>query len=516
MTNTSRPYPASRRRAAGPHAACALAALVLLPLSSCSDSSTAGGAAALELASTRLCALVPARDPAAAAFPPSPPVKVFGTDLGWTYQLPDGRVPILFGDTWQRIDVCPLYPNDDAMGELHLPASDWPGFAASTSIPDAQCLDITYEIDEAGTSFAPITLTRWDGVAVPLGPLNTPIGAFHDGLREWAVFIVAGGQLCTEAEAASGAACPSELSAQAADLRCAVVDGQPRCVDPTSSRGNASAQAYYVHFAERMGGSAYASRAMFLTNKYLNLAVRPVRAFAPDDARASDYRVGSGSLLMWGRPGFDDLAGDGDLAPYFMHHPLPFEIVGDRIAFAPRFLTGFDDGRPLYGTSQADAVPLYTGELEPVNQVAVSWIEPIGRWLMIYSGSTTDYADPERRTGRGQPVPGAMYARSARDPWGPWSEPEPVLTNEQAAQDMVCGHQAPEGCLAQPDPLIRPACIEAVDPRAGGNLYGANIIDPLTRPSADAAGGDAADVFWIYSTWHPYSVVLVRTRVAVD
>ena len=27
--------------------------------------------------------------------------------------------------------------------------------------------------------------------------------------------------------------------------------------------------------------------------------------------------------------------------------------------------------------------------------------------------------------------------------------------------------------------------------------------------------GRAADVFWIYSTWHPYSVVLARTRVAL-
>jgi hypothetical protein len=497
-------------------ASARLASAVLLLALGCSDAPTGSGSPALRVDSTRLCALVPARDPAAAAFPPAPPVKVFGTDLGWTYEAANGRVPILFGDTWQRIDVCPIQTNDDSLGELHLPSGGWPGFTADASIPDEQCLDVTYAIDDAGTSFAPITLERWDGVVVPLGPLNTPVVGFYDGTSEWAVFIVGGGQQCTDAEAASGAPCPAELSPQAADLACGTIAGRPLCLDPTSTRRGAGAQAYYLHVAERVGPAAYVSRAMFLTNKLLNLTARTVRAFDPDDPRRNDYATGHAALLVWGRPGFDDLAGDGELAPYFAYHPLPFERDGERIVFAPRFLAGLADGRPSYAASQRDAVPLYGGEFEPVNHVAVSWLAPLGRWLMIYGGSTTDYADPERRTGRGQPVPGAIYARVAPDPWGPWSEPTPVLTNEQAAQDLVCGHQAPPGCLAQPEPPIRPACIEAVDPAAGGNLYGANVIDPLTRPSAVPGRGPAADVFWNYSSWHPYSVVLVRTRVALE
>jgi hypothetical protein len=35
------------------------------------------------------------------------------------------------------------------------------------------------------------------------------------------------------------------------------------------------------------------------------------------------------------------------------------------------------------------------------------------------------------------------------------------------------------------------------------------------RPATVADGTPAADVFWEYSTWQPYSVVLVRTRVAL-
>ena len=493
--------------------AAALAALLL----SCSDApKDAAPADVLSLDTTRLCAMVPARDADAAAFPQAPPAKVFGTDLGWTYRAADGRVPILFGDSWQRIDVCPIQTNDDAMGVLNLPSDDWPGFTATSSIPDDQCLDVTYETDAAGTSFAPITLTRWDGVAIPMGPLNTPLGGLFDGEREWGVFIVGGGQSCTAEEAARGATCTSSIADDAAHLVCAQLADGPRCVDPGSARTGSGAQAFYVHFAERVGPTAYVSRAAFLTNRFLNLAVRTVRAFDPGDPSRNDYGAGHGALLLWGRPGFDDLADDGPLLPYFAVHELPLRVVDGRLALAPKYLTGFAGGRPVYGASQADAAPLYASELEPVNQTSQSWIPSLGRWLMIYSGSTVGFADPSLKGGRGQPVRFAMHARVARDPWGPWSEPQAILTDEQAAQDQVCGPRLSAGCLAQPDPRIRPGCIEAVDPDAGGYLYGANVIEELTRAATTPDGRPAADVFWEHSTWHPYGVVLVRTRVALQ
>ncbi len=473
----------------------------------CGDDDTHGAPppATFGFDTTRLCALVPARDAADAAFPPTPPVRVFGTDLGWTYER-DGLLTILFGDSWQRIDICPLQPNDDSLGTLEKPANDWPGFVATRSIPDDQCPAITFEVDQAGTAFAPIELHRWDGEPVPLGPLNTPVTGFFDGEREWAAFIVGGGQPCTEEESAAGATCPATLSPQAADLKCGFVNNRPLCVDPTGTRRSPSSQAFYLHLAERVGPSSYITRAMFLTNKYLNLTARTVAAFEEGGRR--DYAPGTGALLIWGRPGFDDENNDGEAPPYFLYHRLPLAIVDGRLDFAPRYLTALDDGQPTYGTSQAAAVPLYHGEFEPVNHAAVSWIAPLQRWLMIYGGSTADFADPDANSGASQPVPRAMHARLARDPWGPWSDPQPILTEAQVAQDIVCGRQSFPGCLASPTPPIRPGCLASVDPTGGGNLYGANIIDAYTRKR-----GPAADVFWNVSTWHPYSVVLVKTRV---
>src|SRR5262249_9540621 len=160
--------------------------------------------------------------------------------------------------------------------------------------------------------------------------------------------IVGGGQSCSANAAASGAPCPDDLSAQAADLVCGSVGSQPLCVDPTSTKHGDGSQAYYLHIAERVGPTAYISRAMFLTNKYLNLTAGTVRAFAPSALRGRDCAAGSGALLRGGRPGFDDQQRRGEAPPYFMYHPLPFEFAGDQIVFRPRYFRGAAGGVPAF------------------------------------------------------------------------------------------------------------------------------------------------------------------------
>ena len=50
---------------------------------------------------------------------------------------------------------------------------------------------------------------------------------------------------------------------------------------------------------------------------------------------------------------------------------------------------------------------------------------------------------------------------------------------------------------------------EGINPHEYGFLYAANIISEWTRP----APGGGADILWNVSTWDPYRVVLVRTRI---
>src|SRR6185295_11662607 len=109
-------------------------------------------------------------------------------------------------------------------------------------------------------------------------------------------------------------------------------------------------------------------------------------------------------------------------------------------------------------------------------------------WIMIYGGNVVDYVNLDGNAGASQPVPGALHARLAPEAWGPWTEPEPILTEEQVAEDFVCGKRAPAGCLPQPTPPVRPACLDFADPSGGGALYGANIIDSLTRVAETSSG----------------------------
>jgi len=42
-----------------------------------------------------------------------------------------------------------------------------------------------------------------------------------------------------------------------------------------------------------------------------------------------------------------------------------------------------------------------------------------------------------------------------------------------------------------------------------GWLYGANIIEEWIRPA-----GKSVDVIWLASTWDPYRVIMLRTRLS--
>ena len=45
-------------------------------------------------------------------------------------------------------------------------------------------------------------------------------------------------------------------------------------------------------------------------------------------------------------------------------------------------------------------------------------------------------------------------------------------------------------------------------PREYGFLYGVNIIEQWTRPA-----GNGVDIIWNASSWDPYRVILMRTRI---
>ena len=291
-----------------------------------------------------------------------------------------------------------------------------------------------------------------------------------------------------------------------------------------------------VGVADPAQPSRYATRA-WRTNKFTNPATVAVADFDPerDDPADNDYRPADGSqperekVLIWARPHTLGTRSQGrDARLYFAYVDMPERSATADFAFEPQYFAGLEHGRPRFSRDQSDAVALdLGGEPEPsferydvVDRSTVSYLPALGQWVMLYGG---DFAPAILRVFAGasferiehDPV-GAIHGRFALQPWGPWSEPVSVLEagdpnasppaagSEYAAGGML--HHA--GCAGEPCIPGETTVSHLFTPY--GFLYSPNILEPWTEVRED---GDAVDVYWNVSTWNPYQVVLLRTRI---
>jgi hypothetical protein len=328
----------------------------------------------------------------------------------------------------------------------------------------------------------------------------------------------------------------------------------------------------------------YGTVARWVTNRFQNLTAKSVAFFDPEHPEKNDYRPGYHTLLIWGRAAFVEVEGAQAL-PFFAYQPLEtLRGAPEKAQFNPRFFAGYGpSGKPAWSDNENDAQPIYgtdaklvaaqggakldwrEPEIDYVSQMTVSYVAPLGRWLMFYGGDLPAFM-VLRSSGRARdPVhlpfaPGAIHMRLAQHPWGAptrsdalgaWSSPEPVLTRQAAARYLACGDdpEALPGCLKEGDPhtpldlfatlvglavtdpsklgKVGPSCLGgefvhgAQDELSGnriGRLYGVNFIDDwaeeIKDPAAAASGERTAEVYWNASTWNPYQVVLVKTRIS--
>lgn len=328
--------------------------------------------------------------------------------------------------------------------------------------------------------------------------------------------------------------------------------------------------AYHVDLVARIWAgrpSDYAIVHRFVTNRFVNVTARTVANFDPDHPEDNDYRPGFHTLLVWGRAAFFGSHGAQNL-PFLLYHPLePLRRNVRAPKWEPRFFAGYDAaGKPHWSASESEAVPIYGTDVEVTggrlawtepefdydNQMSVSWIAPLERWLMLYGGDVPAFGVRDARTGEVrnpthlQRSPGAIHFRLATHPWGRatiseprssgWSSAEPVLTRAEAAAYMACGEggrKAMPGCIdsdrSEPKPKAGSfgegaSCLAgelAMSFQMGlsgnpiGRLYSPNVIEEWTQDAGDAKiGPRAADVYWNVSTWNPYQVVLIKTRFA--
>ncbi len=483
-------------------------------------------------------------------------LQLYGADLGWSFEH-DGQLVMLFGDTWASgSSICDNGPptNDDTLASLPPTYSGGVPTLRFATDPDTPA------------AFSAIHVMR-GSESLSMGYGQAPVTGFSDGVHAFGVFGRLEAVRCDQPGNRPEEGCPTsdhffcstqlgvcQPSYMSFPIPCDTVRGEgclpgqsceaaPLCVDATTSqyddghfRSQAFAVAQPIEIAvERDDNPAtFDSVLAFPTNKFSQPTARTVTTLT-GRRDGNDYRPGHGALLLWGRAGLTAEHGR-EAQVYLLRHELPLELdASGALQFKPEYFAGIDpaSGEPAWSRLQSDAAPLALDGVEagdPHEEVAlsappaVSWLgPPIDKWVMLYGGDLADYLILDPAAARSARAPGAIMMRFADYPWGPWSAPVPHLVPGSASVpgDLYgpggflyspdCKDASDQQCAAtdsnRPLASVVPGCPFAVtDP---GRLYAPNIIDSYTQPNAE--GG--LDLIWNVSTWNPYAVQLMRTRV---
>jgi hypothetical protein len=491
----------------------------------------------------------------------------YGTDLGFSYEH-QGQIHFLFGDTAATEKGGPIEASskglyDDSFGMIAV--ADWPD---PSKITPSNLPPIRLGQNAGTTEMSAINVGR------PMEGFKTPVGGFSNGADQYGLFYFSKLQGCRTDGDCGGSSCDTGLGyiGERYDddrgLTFACVDGAPGCnadtmapvkgavpaasgfcVDRTSSawadtpvgRMSGVVVKNLIGVRSPEDPRIYTGIREWLTSKFANVAARTARSFDPARGAGSanqDYRIADGvggtqRVFLWGRPGFVGVKSRGrSLGLYFAYADMP---AGADFTWKPRYYTGTDaKGVPQFSDDERDAAAVDLDSTQDgvqavevhdiVDHTSVSWVEPLGKWVMLYGGGLVDLPTPMfpncgvlelfardecKDVVMGN---GAIRMRTADDPWGPWSPPQDVLVGGDPYQSPPEHQFSTGGILRHPD-CAQPGCADSTDwdgvnPREYGFLYGVNIIEQWTRPA-----GDGVDILWNLSTWNPYRVVLARTHI---
>jgi hypothetical protein len=140
------------------------------------------------------------------------------------------------------------------------------------------------------------------------------------------------------------------------------------------------------------------------------------------------------------------------------------------------------DGRPRWSPSEADAVPLFRHDV--VGEFSVAYLEPIKRYVMLYNAAE----------------PRGVMIRSAKAPWGPWSNGTVIF---EPWRDNGYGH------FMHISAKFKEKSDTLSDPKREddwGGEYGPYLMARYSRASD---GG--CRIYYTMSTWNPYQVVVMRS-----
>jgi hypothetical protein len=152
-----------------------------------------------------------------------------------------------------------------------------------------------------------------------------------------------------------------------------------------------------------------------------------------------------------------------------------------------RYFAGLGNGgAPIWSDKEADAKPVV--QHPTIGDISVTWAAPLRLWLLTY-----DSRDPR----------GTMF-RYAAAPWGPWSDAQ-IIFNPASYQGPPFIH------VPRRDNVAGPVTGGAVPETTPGGAYAPYVIERFTK-----VADKTLTIYYVLSTWNPYTVVLMRAMFAIS
>ena len=175
---------------------------------------------------------------------------------------------------------------------------------------------------------------------------------------------------------------------------------------------------------------------------------------------------------------------------------------------ATRYFAGLNNGQPVWSVDEADSVPIVT-DVNPakptIERVTVTYSQPLGLWLMIFSG------------GHNLAATAGMYFTYSQTPWGPWSAPQLIFNDcrdkafgtfmyyYSTGTNTCAGLTSPSGPMG---PTISPTV--NVPATTAGHGYGPEIVGRFTVVTESTL-----KLFYMVSTWNPYATVMMESDFTI-
>jgi len=181
---------------------------------------------------------------------------------------------------------------------------------------------------------------------------------------------------------------------------------------------------------------------------------------------------------------------------------------GFKTGSGTQYFAGIVNGQPTWTDSESGAVPVvqdnpmngpaWPNDNPTVGKMSVSYSSDLNLWLMTYDGGR-----------QSNPTTG-IYFTYAAAPWGPWATPQLIFNSSRDHGRAVFIHDP----SIMPDPpgdgLNGPVGQNRNPYTSAGEAAGPLMIERFTKVS-----GNTLNIYYVMSTWNPYTVVKMRSQFAI-